>query len=66
MFKPFVATMAAAPCPAARFRVPFAVTANWSTHNLHFLETHDFLRRTENVVQLRLDAPAYSEVVGPH
>jgi hypothetical protein len=34
------------------FAVPIAITVNYSTKNLQFLETHDWLRRPENVTHI--------------
>ena len=36
------------------YRVPFGTTANYSTANLEYLRTHDFLNKPENCVVLEL------------
>ena len=40
------------------FAVPFVVTANLTTKNLHFLEENDFLGRSQNRVVVRFPLPA--------
>ena len=39
------------------YAVPFAVTANYSTKNLDFPETHDFLSKKENRVLVHWPLP---------
>ena len=36
------------------YRVPFVATANYSTENLEFLRTHDWLKKTDNCVVVEL------------
>ena len=47
------------------YRVPFVATVNYSTANLEFLRTHDWLSKTNNCVVVELQRPPVEPAHGP-
>ena len=47
------------------YAVPFVVTVNYSTSNLDYLRTHDWLSKRDNVVVVELLKPPVEPAVGP-
>ena len=47
------------------YRVPFVATVNYSTANLEYLRSHDWLKKPENCVLVELQAPPVVPAPGP-
>ena len=47
------------------YRVPFVATANYSTANLEYLRTHDWLKKADNCVVVELHRPPVEAPAGP-